>query len=224
MDDLRFGAAVRRIRLRLRLTQADLSRRAGVSRTTISRVEHGRLDTLSLATVRRVAAAVDIRVAVVPRWRGGELDRVLNAAHSALHDQVAENMATRPGWLFEPEVSFAIYAERGIVDVLAFHPSRSALLVIELKTAIIDVNELLGTLDRKVRLGRQVAATRGWPVTDETTTSAWVIVSEGRTNRRRVAEHRAVLRAALPLDGRSIDGWLADPRTRMRCLSFWSSR
>jgi transcriptional regulator with XRE-family HTH domain len=223
MDDLRFGQTVRRLRIRARLRQEDLARQGGVSRTTISRVEHGRVETLSLTTIRRIAAVLEIRIDLVPRWRGGELDRVLNAAHSGLHEQVARSLNERRGWTFRPEVSFAIYAERGVVDVLAFHVERSALLVIELKTAIVDVNELISTLDRKTRLARQIAAEQGWPIDRRTTSSAWVIVAEGRTNRRRVADHRSVLRAAFPSDGRAIQGWLADPRSPMRCLSFWPS-
>jgi len=55
--------------------------------------------------------------------------------------------------------------------------------VIELKTAIADVNELLGTADRKRRLAAQVARERGW---DPRTVSQWLIVADTRTNRRRL--------------------------------------
>ena len=41
-------------------------------------------------------------------------------------------------------------------------PDRRALLVIELKTAIVDVGELLGTFDRKVRNAGEVARRLGW--------------------------------------------------------------
>ncbi len=51
-------------------------------------------------------------------------------------------------WLAQPEVSFAIYGERGVIDILAFHPRSRALLVIELKTGIVDVQALIGTVDR----------------------------------------------------------------------------
>jgi hypothetical protein len=35
---------------------------------------------------------------------------------------VARYLSWLPGWVFEPEVAFAIYRERGIVDILAWHP------------------------------------------------------------------------------------------------------
>jgi transcriptional regulator with XRE-family HTH domain len=221
MDDIRFGALVRRLRIRARLRQVDLGRLARVSRSTISRIERGHLGTVSFDVLRRVAAALEIRVDLVPRWRGGDLDRFLNARHSRLHELVARHLAGLPSWTFLPEVSFAIYRDRGVIDILCFHAGRNALLVIELKTDIVDVNELVGTLDRKVRLAIEIARERGWAVTRETTVSAWLIVAESRTNRRRVSEHRTMLRAAFPSDGRSIAGWLADPRRPVRALSFW---
>ncbi len=221
MDDLRFGSTIRSVRIRKRLTQEDLSKLAGVSRGTVSRIERGHMDEVSLGSIRAVAKALDVRVDLAPRWRGGDLDRLLNSRHSALHEQVARSFTERPDWLAEPEVSFAIYAERGVIDILAWHAKRQMLLVIELKTDIVDVNELLGTLDRKRRLAWQVARERGWDVRERTSASAWVIVAESHTNRRRIEAHGAMLRAALPVDGRSINGWLQDPSRPVGALSFW---
>jgi len=97
VDDQRFGFAVRAVRIKRGWRQADLAVRAGVSAATISRIERGHLDTLSLAIVRRVAVALDIRVDLVARWRAGELDRLLNAKHAALHEQVARMFRGRHG-------------------------------------------------------------------------------------------------------------------------------
>jgi transcriptional regulator with XRE-family HTH domain len=223
MDDLRFGATIRTMRIRRRLRQEDLSRLAGVSRGTVSRIERGHLDEVSLASIRAVAKALDIRVDLTPRWRAGDLDRLLNARHSALHEEVARSFVELPAWRAEPEVSFAIYGERGVIDILAWHAGCGMLLVIELKTDIVDVNELVGTLDRKRRLAPQVARERGWDVGQRPGVSAWVIVVDGDTNRRRVQAHTAMLRAALPLDGRSIPGWLKDPARPIGGLSFWAN-
>jgi len=168
MDDLRFGSTIRSVRIRKRLTQEDVSKLASVSRGTVSRIERGHLDQVRLASIRAVAKALDVRVDLVPRWRGGDLDRLLNARHSALHEQVARSLQERPDWLVAPEVSFAIYAERGVIDILAWHAKRQMILVIELKTDIVDLNELLGTLDRKRRLAWKVARERGWAVRERT--------------------------------------------------------
>jgi hypothetical protein len=57
-----------------------------------------------------VAAALDVRVDVIARWRAGDLDRLLNAGHSALHDSVAAWFREAfPDWELAPEVSFSIF-------------------------------------------------------------------------------------------------------------------
>ncbi len=220
MDDARFGSAVRAVRLKRGWRQRDLAERAGISTSTISRIERGHPGTLSLDTIRAVSSALDIRVELAARWRAGDLDRLMNAKHSALHDLVAEMFRDElPAWILAPEVSFAVYGERGVIDIVAWHPGRRALLIIELKTDISDVNELVGTFDRKRRLGRQVVQSeRGW---DPLTVSGWVIVAPGRTNRARIAAHGAMLRAAFPMDGRGIRSWLGDPVGSVSALSIW---
>ena len=159
-------------------------------------MERGHLGSHSIDMIREVAAALDVRVDLMPRWRAGDLDRLLNRGHSALHESVARLFRDElPAWVLAPEVSFAVYGERGVIDILAWHPGRRALLVIELKTDLADMNELVGTFDRKRRLARQIALERGW---DPVSVSAWLIVVGSRTNRRRVAAHEAMLRGALP--------------------------
>jgi transcriptional regulator with XRE-family HTH domain len=219
MDDMRVGAALRAIRKRRGGRQVDLALRAGVSASLISLCERGHLDSVSLRTLRRIAAALDIRLDLQPRWRGGELDRLLNARHSQLHESVARSFLMLPHWIIEPEVSFSIYGERGVIDILAWHGASRCLLVIELKTLIVDVQALVGDVDRKRRLAREVARERGW---DAATVSSWVIVTRDSTNERRIASHRTMLRAALPTDGRSMRGWLLKPAGAVRSLSMWS--
>ena len=189
------------------------------SQSVVSRIERGHLETLTLETIRRVLAALDARTDVVVRWRGGDLDRMLGASHAALHEDVAQRLLSQPGWRVAPEVSFSIYGERGVIDILAWHEATRCLLVIELKTELVDFNELLGTLDRKARLAREVAAERGW--TRASRVSVWLIVVDSSTSRRRAREHGTMLRAALPDDGRAMRRWLARPSGRVAAVSFW---
>jgi transcriptional regulator with XRE-family HTH domain len=220
MDDQRLGATIRAIRVRRGWRQSDRAGRSGVSPATISRLERGHPGLLTVDTVRRVASALDIRVDLVPRWRAGDLDRLLNAKHSQLHELVARWFAKElPTWVLAPEVSYAIYGERGVIDIVAWHPGRRAILVIELKTDVVDVNQLIGKVGEKARLIRQIVRDRGW---DPLTVSTWVIVASGRTNRARLAAHQAVLRAAFPADGRGMRRWLADPAGSVAALSLWT--
>ncbi|HYM53666.1 MAG TPA: helix-turn-helix domain-containing protein [Candidatus Dormibacteraeota bacterium] len=197
--------------------QHDLAVAARVSQSTVSRLERGHLDKLPTATIRRVMAALDLRVELRVRWRGGELDRLLDRAHATLGEAVVRWLVAR-GWEVRPEVSFARYGERGVIDVLARHPASGSLLAIELKTALVDLQELMASIDRKVRLAAPVAASLGW---QSTTVSGLVVVAQGRTNRRRVADHRRLLRAAFPTDGRRMRAWLRQPAEPVRGLMFW---
>jgi hypothetical protein len=174
---------------------------------------------LRVDVVARIVEALGGRIDFVPRWQGGELDRLLNARHSALHDSVARALLRIGGWELAPEVSFSIRGERGVIDIFAWHAATRTLLVIELKTEIVDINELMGNVDRKRRLAPEIARERGWV---PRVVAVWVIVADSTTNRRRVSSHRATLRAAFPSDGRTMSGWLARPAEVMKCLSFWS--
>ena len=117
---------------------------------------------MPLDVIRAICATLDIRLDLQPRWRGGDLDRMMSRRHSSLHESVTRAIAAAfPEWEIAPEVSFSIYGERGVIDLLLWHPGRRALLVIELKTDIVDVGEMLGTLDMKRRLAWQIAEERG---------------------------------------------------------------
>ena len=155
---------------------------------------------------------------LAPRWRGGELDRMLGSGHAAMHEAVAR-LLHPTAWATAPETSFAIYGERGVIDVLAFHPPTAALLVVELKTDLVDVQALIGAVDRYRRLAPTIASQRGW---NARTVSCWVALRDTPANHRRLAAHVTVLRSAFPDDGRRIRGWLARPIGTISALSFLS--
>lgn len=217
VDDRGIGTALRTLRQRRGWRQVDLARRTGLSIERIAAVETGQLEKAGLTAVRTVAASLDAALDLRLRWRGEALDRLLNAAHSHLHVAFGRLMTALPAWRVTPEVSFSVYGERGVIDVLLWHRARRLLVVVELKTSIVDVQELLGTLDRKRRLAPRIARERGW---DPLAVSVWLVVAESRTNRRRVAAHASLLRAALPADGRSMRAWLREGTGAVAVLSF----
>ena len=219
MDDVRLGTVAKRLRQRHGLTQEALADRAHVSPSQISRIERGDVDRTTLLTVRRVFTALGARIDVVPRWHGAELDRFLDADHAEIVEILVRKLNGLPSWLVETEVTFSIYGERGSIDIVAWHPGQRALLIIEIKTAIGDVGGLMRQVDRYRRLAREVARQRGW---SPRTVSVWVVIAEGRTARRRLAEHRATLRGAFPADGHTMEHWLRDPDVGVSGLSFMS--
>jgi transcriptional regulator with XRE-family HTH domain len=219
MDGKRLGRAFRAVRVRKRLRQDDVGVAAGVSGSTVSRIEAGSLDEVSVRTLLAVAGALGMSVSITASWEGAELDRLLGARHSAMHEVVAVMMAGLDGWASAPEVSFSIYGERGVIDILCWHAATRTLLVIELKTELADVQATVGTLDRKVRLASRIASERGW---QPLVVACWLLIAEGATNRRRVEAHRTMLRNAFPVDGRSMAAWLRAPSGPVRAMSFLS--
>jgi transcriptional regulator with XRE-family HTH domain len=219
MDDETFGRVVRIVRVRRRLRQRDVADRAGLSRAAIWRVEHGRLDEMAVATIRRACAPLELRVDLELRGRGADLDRLVSARHTAMHETVAQFLAERfPLWEMAHEVSFSLWGERGIIDMLLWHEASGSLLIIELKTEVVDQGELLATMDRRRRLAREIVKDRGWV---PRTVSTWVIVARSRASERHLAEHRTVLRSAFPEDDRRVKAWLADPVGSVQALSLW---
>lgn len=220
MEDLRVGAAFRAVRIKRGWRQQDVAEAAGISRAEVSLIERGHLDEVALRTLRRVGGALEIALNVQPRWRGADLERLLNSGHALLHEELARYLDGLPGWIHAPEVSFSIYGERGVIDILAFHPATGSLLVIELKTEIVDIEDLLGTMNRRARLARTIGHERGWAAR---TVSVWVVVAESDANRRRVSGTRATLRSAMPADGHRMRSWLRNPAGAVAGLSFWAN-
>ena len=218
VDDVRVGTAFRAVRVRRGWRQSDVATKARVSASLVSQIERGHCGTLSLDALRALAGVLEIRIDIVPRWRAGELDRLLNARHASLGEAVTRWLASL-GWVVAPEVSFAVYGERGVIDLLAWHGPTRTLLVVELKTEIVDLQDLIGVVDRKRRLAMRVAADRGWHAA---VVASCVIVGEGPTNRRRLAAHRALLRSAFPADGRQLRKWLRAPTGSVHALAFFS--
>ena len=142
----------------------------------------------TVRTLRKTCEPLDIDLQVYGRWRGGELDRLLDAGHAALQDAFAQ-LLSAAGWLVRAEVTFSRYGERGSIDLLAFHPATGALLIVEIKTIIADLQGLLRPIDVKVRLAREVARTLGW---DARVIVPCLVIAEDSTARRRLASHEAL--------------------------------
>ncbi|MEA2676479.1 MAG: hypothetical protein QOJ81_620 [Chloroflexota bacterium] len=169
--------------------------------------------------VRRIGQALDVRVELVARWRGGEMDRLLNRRHASLASVVVQLLQSR-GWETAPEVSFSVYGERGWIDILAWHAPSRTLLVIEVKTELVDVHETLGVLDRKKRLAPGIARERGWHALN---VAVWLALEEVSTNRHRVQQLAPLLRAALPSGTRAMNAWLSHPAGSIAAMTFLSN-
>ncbi len=122
------------------------------------------------------------------------------------------------GWEVRPEVSFAVFGERGSIDVVAWHAATRTLLVVEVKTELTSVEETLRRHDVKVRLAATVVGERfGWR---PARVARLLVLPDATTPRRQVARHEAVLRSAYPLRGPALRGWLAAPSGSAASLAY----
>jgi hypothetical protein len=157
--------------------------------------------------VDRIAAALGASVSLDLRWRGEQLDRLMDANHAALQEAAVHGLRTKI-WKSEVEVSFNWYGDRGRVDAAAFHEPTRTLMIVEVKTRLGDVQEMLGRLDVKARLGPKIAAQLGWPAPARVVPC--LVIADGRTARRIVAAHPELF-ARFNLRGRAAHAWLAAP-------------
>jgi len=217
VDAIRLGLQLRALRICRRWRQLDVALRARVSRGTISNIERGKLAGVSLLTLIRVAEVLGADVDVRVRWRGEQLDRLLDADHASLADAFVARLV-RLGWETAMEVTFAIYSDRGSIDILAFHARSRTVLVVEIKTVIPDFQSMVSSVDRKSRLALQIAASRGW---HGTTVARLLVVADGSTSRDRVARLDASLRSVFPARGGAVRAWLRAPDRPLSGLLFF---
>jgi transcriptional regulator with XRE-family HTH domain len=216
MDDAQFGTSIRVVRLRRSMTQEQLAMAAGVSRPIVSLIERGRAEETSVRTVRQVASILGVSVTLNARWRGAEMAKLLDQAHSALVGSVAERLSLA-GWTIRPEHTFSIWGERGSIDVLAWHPAHRALLLVECKTKLPDLQDVLSTMDRKRRLARDISKLEGW---EPAFVGSALAVRDQKWARSAVRRSGGVFDAALPARTVEVRHWLARPTGDLRAIWF----
>lgn len=201
------SGAIRALRLKKGWSQQDLGQRAGVSREAISRIERGQIRGMTIARIELIAAALGASFALQVRWHGAELDRLIDAAHASLQQSVAE-LLTALGWIVRTEVSFNHYGDRGRADIVAFQPTLRILLMVEIKSALGDLQDTVGRLDVKTRIGRKLAGDAGW--SDVAVVIPVLVIGDSRAARKLVAAHGALF-GRFGTRGRVALAWLRRP-------------
>ena len=218
MDDRTVGLVIRALRRRRGWRQIDLAQRARVSQSTVSRIERGWFEDLSLRTIRRVFGAVEARVSLAPRWRGAELERVLDEEHAAVVAALVRNLR-RLGWESLVEVTYSHYGDRGSIDVLGLLPAARAVAVIEVKTDVASTEELGRKLDEKARLTPMIVRERAsW----SPSLVGRIVVMPDTMRLRRLLDRHEVLAHMFPSDGRSVRRWLREPKGSLSGIWFLS--
>jgi transcriptional regulator with XRE-family HTH domain len=151
MKPSRIGRVLRAIRLHLRFSQQAVAAKAGISQSVYSRAERGELGGMTVDSLDRVASALGAKLIIDIGYRGGLGDRLVDAAHAALADLVVR-VLDRGGWQIELEFGFNVFGERGSVDFLAWHAATRTLLIVEVKSRLLDLQDMLIAIARKLRL------------------------------------------------------------------------
>lgn len=171
------------LRLRRGMRQRDVAARAGLSAAAIGRHENGRIG--SLSALEKHASVFGLRVEVRVLGRAGQLVRMADEEHAAIVEAVAAWFRA-VGHQTETEASFSEWGERGRIDLLAFDPATGLLVVVEVKTQLLDLQDLFGSLNVKERLADTVAQRRGWVVRRRVSLLA---VADTSANREIVRRH-----------------------------------
>lgn len=204
----RVGLVFRAIRRQQRRTQRAIAERAGISQSVYSRADRSELHGMTLGSLDRIATALGATLDLSIRYRGGLGDRLVDAAHARLVDHVVARLQAAH-WQVELEFGFNVFGERGVVDILAWHAATSSLLIVEVKSRFTDLQAMLASLGRKVRLVPDVTRRAfGWEVAH----IGRIVVAAGSTaNRSVVASHPSVFDVALPASSLEIRRWIRQP-------------
>ncbi len=214
MDGQRFGRIVRAVRQHAGLRQADVATSSGISQRWVSEIELGRIDGVSLPILEAVTRTLGIDLRLEARWRSGEIDRLLDRDHAAIVEAVVARLR-RHGWEIRLEYGFNHYGDRGSVDVLGWRAETRTLLIVEVKSRLTDLQAILASLARKIRIVPKLIGRDGW----EPARTAHLLVVLGSTaNRRVVDRHASIFDVSFPDRGPMLAGWLAAPHGSLRRL------
>lgn len=221
MDDIAVGRGFRALRRRRGWTQRELAVRAQIDASVVSDLEAGQLELLRLPTTRRIGRALGITIELAPRWPVADVARLLDAGHARLTERVV-GMLRGAGWEVVVEYTFNDYGDRGSVDVLAWHAAKRTLLLVEIKTRLVDVQDLHATFDRKLRIvPKLVARERGWRAA---VIGRILVVADTHGNRDVPRRHRGTFETRFPARSRAARRWIRDPVGDLAAVWFLPDR
>jgi Holliday junction resolvase-like predicted endonuclease/predicted XRE-type DNA-binding protein len=195
---------LRAIRRRKGWSQARVAAPLNISQSELSRRERGDLEDCSVAEVQQWGASLGAHVSIEVRVDGER--PLMDARHARLQNWIV-GVLRQHGWTVMVEHSFNHYGDRGRIDVLAYHPIDRVLLVVEVKTRVDDVGDVLGRLDVKRRVAPILARQRQWQAD---AVVPMLLILEHRTNRRRIADHVTVF-ASFTVRARAATAWIRQP-------------
>jgi hypothetical protein len=179
---------------------------------------------LSLVDANRLLEAMGARLRVgvsAPFLADREIQR--DPGHARCTAYVMARLE-RDGWLTATEVEIGGDRSRGWIDILAYHPDRRLMLVIEIKTEIRDLGAIERTLGWYEREAWAAGRRLGWR--PRQITGCLLLLATGMNDARikdnqaaftagfpiRATELRRIIANEVPRDARAMA--LIDPRSR----------
>jgi transcriptional regulator with XRE-family HTH domain len=175
-------------------SQEHLSERSGVSRPMVARVESASVNVSvdvagKLLSALGVAVRLEVDAPFVAR-------RQVDAVHARCVGYVRRRLEAA-GWTTASEVEVAAGRARGWIDILAFDPESRTLLVIEVKTDLVDI----GGTERQLRWYRasavRAAEALGWK---PRRVEVALLVLAANTNDACLADNADLVRQSFPAD------------------------
>jgi len=167
------------------------------------------VDRMAIGTIRRVFRAMDASFDGMVGWRAGDLDRLTDERHAGVVEAVIR-VLRQLGWDVVAEATYAVYAERGSIDIFASRIAERAIAIFEIKSDLTTIEATIRKHGEKVRLA-EAALGRRWLGWEPTSIARILVFPEDRTVRRRVKAHAATFATAYPLSSRDVRAWLARP-------------
>ena len=192
---VQIGMFVRDTRQAIGWTQKELGHRAAMSQSEISKVERARIDELTFEIAGRILealgsrAGLDLHAPFVADRR-----RQRDAGHARCIAYVARRLE-RLGWLVRTEVEVVSGSARGWIDLLAFRPPMSP-LVIEIKTQIDDIGLVQRQIAWYAASAWRTARRLGW---HHNRSLPVLLVLATRRNIDRIAANRELLKREFAL-------------------------
>lgn len=186
----------------------------------VSRLERGLLAGMTWSAIERISSTLGIRLDLVAHWRGAEGAVLLDRVHAAIVELVVRDLS-RWGWTTLVEYGFNDYGDRGSVDVLAWHGPTRTLLIIEVKSAIVDIQGLIGSMLRKARVvPRLIAVERGWQAVG---IGRLIVVAGTTASRAAIGRHQATFDVTFPQRTPTARRWLRRPSGSLAAIAFVSN-
>ena len=185
------GEELRTARFSAGLSQAEVGRAAGVSGSTVSRVERALLPEVSLGLLTTMFAVLGQRLSARPYPDGPPLRDI---AHARLITRFRAQLPTSVG--FRTEVPIRVHGDLRAWDgeLIVGHDS----VKLEAETVLHD----LQATDRRIALKMK----------DDGVDRVILLVADTKRNRRVLKEFRELLRDRYPLDTRAVLGALRQGR------------